>query len=149
MRLLMWVRTLRQTGQNQFTKNHVLLKFCYGAACRDKGSWLEVLAIWLRHQVTLWTLDYVGSSSQDIKKNSHSCPCPNYGITNPRPLGFMLPSMKSTLAFLSLRRTLFTCGQIGTPQHEQGAECKLSISSKALSRAGPCHSSADDCQDCG
>ena len=108
--LLMWVRTLSQTGQIQFTKNHVWLKLCSGAACRDNGSWLPVLAIWLKHQVTLWTLDHVGSSSQGTRKDSHSCPCPNYGITNPRPLGFMLPSMKSTLAFLSLRRTLLTWG---------------------------------------
>lgn len=74
-------------------------------------------------------------------KVSHSCPYPNYDITNPRPLGFMLPSMKSTLAFLSLRRTLLTCGQMGTPQHEQGTEWELPTSSKALSRTGPYHPS--------
>lgn len=33
--LLMWVRTLSQTGQIQFTKNHDLLKLCSGAARRD------------------------------------------------------------------------------------------------------------------
>lgn len=76
--LLMWVRTLSQTGQIQFTKNHVWLKLCSGAACRDNGSWLPVLAIWLKHQVTLWTLDHVGSSSQGTRKDSHSCPCPNW-----------------------------------------------------------------------
>lgn len=34
----------------------------------------------------------------------------------PLPLGFMFPSMKSTLAFLSLRLTLLTCRQ--TQEHK-------------------------------
>lgn len=32
-------------------------------------------------------------------------------VAHPLPLGFMCPSMKSTLAFLSLRLILLTCGQ--------------------------------------
>lgn len=74
--LLMWVRTLSQTGQIQFTTNHVLLKLCSDAACRDNRSWLPALAIWLRHQMTPWTLDHVGSSSQGHHQGFPLLPIP-------------------------------------------------------------------------
>lgn len=132
--VLMWVRTLSQAGQPQSTKSHALLRLCPAAARGDSGSWLPVLAICPRHQGTLWTLDRVCQQLQSgHQQDSHACPRPNSGVTNPRPLGFMLPSMKSTLAFLSLRRTLLTCGQIGTAQRGQGAERELCPSS-CLSR---------------
>lgn len=76
--------------------------------------WLPALAI------RLLTCSVTSSSSQGHHRGLHPCPGPRHSITNPRPLGFMLPSMKSTLAFLSLRRTLLTCGQIWTAWHDKG-----------------------------